>query len=542
MYCYKCGLLLGDRNFCPHCGADVSTYKKIIYVSNHFYNEGLEKAQVRDLSGAVVSLRQSLRFNKENIDARNLLGLVYFEMGESVAAMSEWVISNNIQGEQNLASAYLNEIQKNQNKLETLSQTIKKYNQALAYCYQGSLDLAVIQLRKVLSLNPHFVRARQLLALLYINDRSFGKARRQLNECRAIDVGNTTTLRYLREIEKETAPEAGASARREGVSQDGDVVTYTSGNETIIQPAHAHNPIIDASGLPGTALNIIIGALVGAAVIGFLVLPARVQSIRRESAEQVRVISEQSDERSAKIAEQEQRIAALEKENGSLAEMVGAAASSGALETLETAAAAYITDPEGSLSSVVETFGTIDPEAVNAMGRESFTGLYRALYGQIRPQLVEAYFQEANEAFTAETPDYEKAAAAFERTLRSCSEDGEYYVPTLYDLSLCWYRLYVRADESAKEGMVTDLARAQRYLQTIVVHYPSSEYAGRASDLMEEIASLGVDLALVEIPPDPDLPDSYNSGEHYDALRGGQTAAAGDAAGAAPDAQQTGGN
>ena len=34
----------------------------------------------------------------------------------------------------------------------------------------------------------------------------------------------------------------------------------------------------------------------------------------------------------------------------------------------------------------------------------------------------------------------------------------------------------------------------------------------------------------------PDLPDSYNSGEHYDALRGGQTAAAGDAAGLGPRA------
>lgn len=32
-----------------------------------------------------------------NTNARNLLGLVYFEMGESVKALSEWVISKSLQ-------------------------------------------------------------------------------------------------------------------------------------------------------------------------------------------------------------------------------------------------------------------------------------------------------------------------------------------------------------------------------------------------------------------------------------------------------------
>ena len=56
----------------------MSLYKKIMHVSNMYYNEGLERAGVRDLSGAINSLRQSLKFNKNNIEARNLLGLVYF--------------------------------------------------------------------------------------------------------------------------------------------------------------------------------------------------------------------------------------------------------------------------------------------------------------------------------------------------------------------------------------------------------------------------------------------------------------------------------
>ena len=45
---------------------------------------------MRNLSGAIVSLKNSLKFNKYNIDARNLLGLIYCETGEVVDALSEW--------------------------------------------------------------------------------------------------------------------------------------------------------------------------------------------------------------------------------------------------------------------------------------------------------------------------------------------------------------------------------------------------------------------------------------------------------------------
>ena len=103
MRCYNCGCELSEHSFCTNCLADVTLYKKIIRTSNFFYNQGLEMAKVRDLSGAIVSLRQSLKFNKNNIKARNLLGLVYFEMGEVTAALCEWVISKNLKAKKNMA-------------------------------------------------------------------------------------------------------------------------------------------------------------------------------------------------------------------------------------------------------------------------------------------------------------------------------------------------------------------------------------------------------------------------------------------------------
>ena len=130
-----------------------------------YYNNGLTRAKVRDLSGAVVALKKSLELNKANINARNLLGLIYFEMGETVAALSEWVISRHFKPDNNDAEKYIDDIQENPTRLDGLNQAIKRYNNALVFAKQGSDDLATIQLKRVIQLNPHFIRAYHLLAL-----------------------------------------------------------------------------------------------------------------------------------------------------------------------------------------------------------------------------------------------------------------------------------------------------------------------------------------------------------------------------------------
>ena len=173
MRCIYCGTPLSSIDYCTGCGADVTLQKRIARISNLLYNEGLEKAQVRDLSGAIACLKRSLKFNKENVAARNLLGLVYFETGEVVSALSEWVISKNLNVPDNVADVYIAKLQANKNKLDTINQTIRKYNQALLYCRQDNEDMAMIQLKKVLVQNPKFIKAYHLLALLYLKRQEY---------------------------------------------------------------------------------------------------------------------------------------------------------------------------------------------------------------------------------------------------------------------------------------------------------------------------------------------------------------------------------
>ena len=214
MNCMNCGAFLVDKDldYCPKCGCNVLIQKKVDYLSRRYYNQGLEKASVRDLSGAINCLKQSLMYNKHNIQARNLLGLVYFETGEVVAALSEWVISKNLQPSRNLASEYINKLQANSNKLEAINETIRKYNDALNLCREGHEDMAAIRLKKILTQNPKLIKGYHLLALIQMKEGEYNKARRTLKRAARIDKTNTTTLRFLSEIDEQT----GVSTRLEG--------------------------------------------------------------------------------------------------------------------------------------------------------------------------------------------------------------------------------------------------------------------------------------------------------------------------------------
>ena len=132
MICYNCGNKVPIRNReCDYCGEDLRVLQRAYRISNSYYNIGLSKTKVRDLTGAVFILKKSLEINKRNTDARDLLGLIYFEMGETVAAISEWVISKHLDQNSKRSESYLDRVQSNPNKLDVLSRSIKNYNAGL---------------------------------------------------------------------------------------------------------------------------------------------------------------------------------------------------------------------------------------------------------------------------------------------------------------------------------------------------------------------------------------------------------------------------
>lgn len=289
MNCINCGAFLTDTDldYCPHCGANVLIQKKVEYLSKLYYNQGLEKASIRDLSGAISCLKQSLAYDKRNIRARNLLGLVYFETGEVVAALSEWVISKNIQKNRNLASEYIAKLQANQNKLETINESIKKYNNALAMCREGHEDMAAIRLKKILAQNPKLIKGYHLLALIQMKNEEWNKARRTLKKAARIDKTNTTTLRFLREIDEQTGVTTKMENRRKSLLQNKNKENDNISGEIVVRPSTYRE-----RSKVSLFFTLVLGFAAGAAAFWLLVLPAVKQDVYRQANEQIVQYSE----------------------------------------------------------------------------------------------------------------------------------------------------------------------------------------------------------------------------------------------------------
>jgi len=300
MDCINCGIHLspGDREYCPRCGFPILIQRKVMYLSRYYYNQGLEKAEIRDLSGAIGCLKQSLIFDKNNIDARNLLGLVYFETGEVVAALSEWVISKNLSPRQNLAEEYINKLQANSARLSAINETIRKYNHALELCREGHEDMASVQLRRILAQNSKLIKGYHLLALIHMKNHEWNKARKILRKAAKIDKTNTTTLRFLKEVDERTGVTTKLEDRKRGLFRSSsimdDIETENEGPTTSI-PVRAVSKISIPAAL-------VVGLAVGAAAFALLAVPSIRQNIYREANDQIVKYSESLASQSAELS------------------------------------------------------------------------------------------------------------------------------------------------------------------------------------------------------------------------------------------------
>ena len=145
-------------------------------------------------------------------------------------ALVEWIISKNLRMHNNIADYYINTVQASVKELETINLAIKKYNQCLAYCQQNGEDLAIIQLKQVVASHPSFLKAHQLLALLYLHTGQYTRARQMIRQARKLDTGNEITLKYMHELTHQRGKQ-----RRRSEKKKEDAVEYSLGNETIIQ-------------------------------------------------------------------------------------------------------------------------------------------------------------------------------------------------------------------------------------------------------------------------------------------------------------------
>lgn len=173
-------------------------------ISRAYYNSGLERARVRDLSGAAGYLKKSLRFDKYCTEARNLLGLIFYEMGETADALIQWIISLNLEPQGNKADEYLGEIQRQPAVLYDASETVKRFNNALKLAKSGAGDFAMVELQDITRKKPNYIKAQLLLAILYMQQGNNIKAGAALVKVLDIDTNHPQATILMQEVKKAT--------------------------------------------------------------------------------------------------------------------------------------------------------------------------------------------------------------------------------------------------------------------------------------------------------------------------------------------------
>lgn len=452
MKCYMCGTLVDQEKVCPHCGSDLKIYRVILASSNLLYNTGLEQAQMRDLSGAIVSLKKSLKYNKYNTKARNLLGLVYFELGETVLALSEWVISKNLEPDNPMADRYLDEIQNTPGMLDKLNQTTKKYNQALLYCKQGSRDLATIQLRKVLSLNPKFVAGHQLLALLYIQDGKYNEARKELNIANKIDVRNTTTLRYSREVRDKLKEQ---NQKRKKPKKD-DVVSFQDGNDTIVMPNSSFRDMIDST--RASVVNILVGLVLGLLICFFLVIPTIRQRASENAAASLVDTNEELTNSASNVSSLKKKVEELNQE---LEKYTGKADAVGSYEKLMEAKEFF---DANNLDKAGESLNSVNRDLLSARGQAMYDVIHAAVYAKI----LEETYNTAEQAYWKE--DYNAAKESFAQVV---------FIDQTYHNGDALFYL------AESQWNTWDFDNAKETYQKVIDQYPNTNHARTAQERID---------------------------------------------------------
>ncbi len=499
MNCRVCNMPMENTFVCPHCGTTDKVLKKIIYSSNWHYNRGLQRARVKDLSGAIVSLTRALKYNKRNTDARNLLGLIYYQMGEIVPALGEWVISVHFQEKGNLAAEYIERIQNNPAKLDAANRVIQRYNQALKYIAQKNDEMAVIELKKVVNMSPTYVKAYQVLGLLYMRRKQYRNARKALMSAVKVDRNNMDTLRYMRELNQ--VYKRSDQDRRSGFTQISDP------NPIVIEENTSPDIREYNTGFL-SFVNVLIGIVIGAAVIWLLIVPSITKRNAADYNQQVIEYSAQIAERNKEIDGLQNQISDLQTDLSRYQSEVGDAVNDAGAsqQLLWQAMAAFLHDDTYEAGNAV---AGIDPSALTDAQMKQ---VYEQLRERTGDAVTDALYSQALASY--ESGDFLASIEGFTKVLRM---DDEYNSAIFY-MGRAYHQL-------------GDLVNAATYYKRLVQSAPDTQMGEEAQNYLDQIqAAAGTDVGEA----------AQKANDEADAAKQAEEAAAGEDEAADQDGEAEG--
>ena len=458
MKCPNCGLPFSEGFLCPACGVDVFVFRRTRQASARLYNQALEMAAENDLSGAAEHLEQSLLFDKKNIQARNLLGLVYCEMGRIGDALKHWIISTSIQPCDNLAGGYMEYLQRHARDMDKCNDAVRMYNQAIAYLKQGSDDLAIIQLKKAIDNNPNFLDAYNLMTLCCIEDRNPKRAIHFNDIVLKKDIRNPIAMHYARKLGNLSA--SAGSAKQKKTAKNSDI-KRTDSNPPLppYKRTEQRNSVIQRD-----LLAFLAGIAAAAVVIFVLIVPALNETRDAALAQlqtQVESYAGKTNMSPEEVLAMSTELEKLKEENKQLRSEENKQAN---LELLQTAVS-QMTD--GDFEACVTTLSSIDTVGFS----EEDIAKYNSVKTTACPKAADSYYTKGKSAFLSN--NFAEAKTELETAL--LYTESENFVDDIY---------YYLAKIAEKDSQPLN---AKEYYNKILKEYPDSNQITNVKNALSQL-------------------------------------------------------
>ena len=326
-------------------------------------------------------------------------------------------------------------------------------------------------------MNPNFIRASQLLALLYMaTDRRDNKirAKRLLLKIQKVDVTNTRTIQYLNEL-KDVHVKGDEVPRKVAEVKPPEPKKVLPKVETdaykTITPYKEEKPSV----LP--FINVIVGVVIGMALMGFLIMPHINASRSKQENSAFKKYSEEKAAKDSDVSSLKEQVAELEKENSELKEenkelQGGSEGGESMKDSYEDFIAAIEAFQNGDKESAAKSLEKVNPAVLSS---DTAKEIYDKIKEKTFAEMSEVVFKEGRDAYNGEgeyagNRDFEKAIELLEKALSYNEENTD----AMYFLGRCYQQQ-------------SDAEQAKKYYNQIINDYPTSKRVSEAKSRLREL-------------------------------------------------------
>lgn len=424
--------------------------KRINALSVRYYNNSLSLVKEDKLSLAADNLKKSVFYNKSNVDAQNLLGLVYYRMGRITDSFIHWSISVQCKPKGNRATIYLQDIT-NSVEYEEKSKAVSKYNEALTLVKRKNYDMAVMRLKRGLDYNSKSVDLLNLLAFCSMMQGNEKEAYRYVEKVLKIDKSNPIALNYQKIISPDRLT----------------IFKSSSENDNGGYNKNAANTIKKVSNNSGNIMYFISGIVAAAIIFGALVIPSMFKNYEKESGKYQTEYSVLKNQTDTELAKKDDTINQLTEENESLKSKLYTAGEQDLQERVKILADIENNYKEGKLE--------IAASSLISLSAEGFTGevveQYRHLCSSVLPAAAEDYFRKGQSA--QQNKKYDEAINYYDNCIK-CTQGGE---------EMRYSAMYQLAKIALAQD---DKETAAKYYSTVAEKHPVESIKNEAAMFLNE--------------------------------------------------------